>query len=125
MGIFDSFGMTGIIKSNLSVYFDLRKDGFNHKDALSKVLESRYFLEHGKYQKVLSQWQRVSLNTESQEKSTSSSEKDELLELIQIMYLVEVHLDDADYFTKLGKRDKLSDKFDELYNSIKTKYPGI
>ncbi len=51
MGTFDSFGMTGIVKSNLSVYFDLRKDGFTHKDALSKVLESRYPFERGKYQK--------------------------------------------------------------------------
>ncbi len=125
MGIFDSFGMTGIVKSNLSVYFDLRKDGFTHKDALSKVLESRYPFERGKYQKVLSQWQRESLNTESLEKSASSLEKDELLELIQIMYLVEVHLDDAGLFIKMGKRDKLSDKFDELYNSIKVKYSRI
>ena len=125
MGIFDSFGMTGIVKSNLSVYFDLRKDGFTHKDALSKVLESRYPFERGKYQKVLSQWQRESLNTESLEKSASSLEKDELLELIQIMYSVEVHLDDAGLFIKMGKRDKLSDKFDELYNSIKVKHSGI
>lgn len=126
MNIFDFLGMGGLIKDNLKVYFDSIKDGINHKDALMVVLKSRYPFEPGKSREVALRWERPRMAEAQFDKTKPPTEKDvekdELRDLIHTMYSVEAHLDRADVFKRIKENEKFDDKFNELYDPMKTKY---
>lgn len=122
MNIFDSLGMGGLIKANLKVYFDSIKHGINHRDALTVVLKSRYPFEAGKSREVALRWEGARMAEAHLDKTKPPAEKDELRDLIHTMYSVETHLDRADVFKRIKENEKFDAKFNELYDSMKTKY---
>lgn len=116
MGIFSMGGMGGLVKANLSVYFDSIKRGINHEDALMTCLKSRYPFEPNKLREVMIKWHGYKAN---------DTGKDELRDLIYIMYSVETHLDIDDRFRRIKALEifwKFDEKFNELYDSVKAKY---
>jgi len=119
MGKLTSWAMGGLIKANLSVYFDLIKMGLDHENALIRLVKSRYPLEPGKFRKVMTEMPRIIALNASEERTTLPTKKDELRDLLWTMYCVEVKLDFADTYPL---KMELIDKFEDLYDSIKTKY---
>jgi hypothetical protein len=122
MNIITSKAMTNLIRVNLAGYFDLRKDGVSHKDALTKLLKSRYFFERGKRNKVMTLWSEARASKSRISETTSPSEKDELRDLLRYMYIVETHLDKADMLSLEAYKLEFDDKFNELFELVKTKY---
>ena len=115
--------MTNLIQVNLTGYFDLRKDGLSHEDALRKLVKTRYlFFERGKRDKVMALWSEAKASKLRMNKTTSPSEKDELRDLLGYMYIVETRLDKADMLTLEAYNLEFDDKFNELFELIKTKY---
>lgn len=115
--------MTNLIQVNLTGYFDYRKDGVSHEDVLMKLVKTRYlFFERGKRDKVMTLWSEARASRLGINKTASPSEKDELRDLLRYMYFVEIHLDKADMLTREGYKLEFDDKFDELFELMKTKY---
>ena len=114
--------MRNLIQVNLAGYFGLRKDAVSHKDALMKLLKTRYFLEHGKRDKVMTLWSEAEASKSGIHKTTSPSEKDELRDLLGYMYIVETHLDKADMLTLEAYNLEFDGQFNELFELIKIKY---
>ena len=115
--------MANLIQVNLAGYFGLRKDWVSHEDALMKLVKSRYlFFEHGKRDKVMTLWSEAKASKLRINKTTSPSEKDELRDLLGYMYIVETHLDKVDMLTLEAYNLEFDDKFNELFELIKTKY---
>ena len=91
--MFAMFGIGGIIKSNLRVYFDSLRHNATHKDALARCLKTRYPFEPDKIREVLLHWEQSLMVKVHFNDIKALTDKDELRELIKSMYNVETHLD--------------------------------
>ena len=115
--------MANLIQVNLAGYFGLRKDGLSHEDALRKLVKTRYlFFERGKREKVMTLWSEAKASKLRMNETTSPSEKDELRDLLHYMYIVETHLDKVDMLSLEAYNLEFDDKFNELFELVKTKY---
>ncbi len=116
-----------LIKSNLEIYFYSINHGVAHKDALMQVLKSRYHFEPKKAQDVSLQWDMMRTNKERfpliNSQPVNDVAKEELRDLIHLMFHVEMHLDKSDIYTRADALKKLFDKYDELYDMMKNEKP--
>ena len=87
-----------------------------------KLLKSRYFLERGKRGKVMTLWSEAKASKSRINEPAIPSEKDELRDLLRYMYIVETRLDKADMLTLEAYSLEFDDKFNELFELMKTKY---
>lgn len=122
MNKLDLKAMENLAKVNLDGYFNCRKNGMNHNDALTKLLKSRYFIERGKQQKVMALWSETRALISRSDGTTSKKESDELRYLLNYMYIVETHLDRVDTETRNTYNMAFRDIFNELFELIKAKY---
>ena len=114
--------MKEINKTNLAIYFDWTKSGMSHKDALAKLLKSRYRFEPGKITKV--QAELLGSNTlrgDVDRTLTQQQIKDDLLDLNWTMYCVETHVDTNSLFAREAEQ-KFFVIFEELYDSMQARY---
>ena len=118
MSIFTARAMRGLIKANLKIYFDSRKMGLDHEDALDMVLKSRYPFEPGKKRKVMTELPGIIALNAGEERTTLRTHQEELRDLICTMYFVEMKLDFADRYTLHMRNMELVDIFNELYDSM-------
>lgn len=112
-------GMGTLIKSNLKVYFGSIKQGASHYEALMACLKSRYIFEPNKLNEVELVWRnfvRVELLLNKIERLT---EKEELRVLIHSITFVETHMDRLNAFNRFKVYEKLDEKFNQLYDSMK------
>ena len=118
--------MEGLIKANLSIYFDTIKRGVDHSSAIFMVLKTRYPLSSSKRREVESFWRGARKAELQSEKNQPPTRKDlemaELKDLIHSMYSVETHLDRTDVFKRIKENEKFDSEFNKLYDSLKIKY---
>jgi hypothetical protein len=122
MGIFSLFGKQGFIKSNLKVYFEFRKLGAIHEDALMTCLKTRYPFEPGKSQDVKICWEGAMMADQYLNKTKRLTDKQQLMELVRAMYTVETYLDKVDSFKRVDELDKLEEEFNKQYDLMQQKY---
>jgi len=132
MPIIDLSGMGGLIKKNLMVYFNSRKKGADHQNAMKMCLATRYRLETDKIQEAVSWWKGVRMAEADYIKmahikitkppTKDDIEKDELRDLLHTMYTIESHLDQRDTFIRVKENERFDDKFSKLYDSMKAEY---
>ena len=114
--------MKTTIKVSLGVYFDSIKNGIAHKDALMKVLKSYFRYEPGKIQKVTTGLLGSDILKANTDRILLPKEKkDDLHDLILTMYFVATHVDANSMFA-MEAEQKFFVIFEELYDSMKTKY---
>ena len=123
MGILSSMAMKSIIKTNLNLYFDMiTKSGLNHDDALAKLLESRYHFEPGKIMEVTGELPIISSLKTVEGSDKTPKQEGELRDLISTMYFVETKQDIGNYSAVHMKYAEFSERYNDLYDSIKAKY---
>lgn len=98
----------GLIKADMHAYFDVRSKGFNHQEALSKVIRYRY---------PFSERERALVKSMFDTTSQNSDEKNNLKALIYVM-----HCHEADRPPTPNCNDKIFLKIDRIYDSIRSRH---
>ena len=117
--------MANLIKTNLECYFDRKKRGVSHEDALMKLVKTRYlFFERGKCNRVMTLWSEAKASKLRIDETANPSEKDELRDLLGYMYIVELGLDKVDGVSLEACmiEQEFDDKFNELFELTEAKY---
>lgn len=102
-------GTTGLIKANMRAYFVPRSKGVSHKEAMERVIESRYPLSQGKQAEVKAMLGSVTSNV--------GSEEDELKNLVSIILSYE-----SGSPPTLGLTIKILQRIDDVYESMSRQY---
>ena len=126
MSFFSFLGVEGVIKANLTVYFDSLKQDSDHEKAMTLMLKTRYPLDASKRREVGLRWNGTRRAEEEFNKEASRDfielHKAEVKDLIYVMYQTETHLDKADVNKRIKENQKFDEIFEKLYDPMEASY---